>query len=157
GCEWFVRSASQRSGSSSATLAAGWVGSRPSTSRRYPNESIPCRWQEAITLNRTAAVCPPLSLPANSQFLRLCGAPHNRKNWLTVGSPRGGQAAAVLFSFTSTCQRLGVEPWAYLQDVLTRLPTTPAGQLGDLLPDHWQAAREAKMATPPAPASETPA
>src|SRR5262249_20404335 len=31
-----------------------------------------------------------------------------RKNWLTVGSPGGGQTAAVLFSFTSTCQRLGV-------------------------------------------------
>jgi transposase len=70
-----------------------------------------------------------------------------RKNWLTVGSPRGGQTAAVLFSFTSTCQRLGVEPWAYLQDVLTRLPTTPAGQLGDLLPDHWQAARLARLGT----------
>jgi transposase len=77
-----------------------------------------------------------------------------RKNWLTVGSPRGGQTAAVLFSFTSTCQRLGVEPWAYLRDVLTRLPTTPAGQLGDLLPDRWQAARQAQMAKPPAPATE---
>jgi len=78
---------------------------------------------------------------------------------LTVGSPRGGQTAAVLFSFTSTCQRLGVEPWAYLQDVLTRLPTTPAGQLCDLLPDHWQAARRAQMATPPLPvtATSTPA
>jgi transposase len=72
-----------------------------------------------------------------------------RKNWLTVGSPRGGQTAAILFSFTSTCQRLGVEPWAYLQDVLTRLPTMPAGQLGDLLPDHWQAARQAKVAILP--------
>jgi hypothetical protein len=79
-----------------------------------------------------------------------------RKNWLTVGSPRGGRTSAVLFSFTSTCQRLGVEAWAYLQDVLTRLPTTPAGQLADLLPDHWLAARQAKRApatdttTPPA-------
>jgi transposase len=72
-----------------------------------------------------------------------------RKNWLTVGSPRGGQTAAVLFSFTSTCQRLGVEPWAYLQDVLTRLPATAAGQLRDLLPDHWEATRPAE-ATPPA-------
>ena len=63
-------------------------------------------------------------------------------------------AAVVLFSFTSTCQRLGVEPWAYLHDVLSRLPTTPAEQLGDLLPDRWQAAREAKMATPAAPATE---
>jgi transposase len=74
-----------------------------------------------------------------------------RKNWLSIGSPRGGQTAAVLFSFTSTCQRLGVEPWAYLQDVLTRLPTTPAGQLGDLLPDRWQAASQAKTTTPPVP------
>jgi transposase len=77
-----------------------------------------------------------------------------RKNWLTIGSPRGGQTAAVLFSFTSTCQRLSVEPWAYLQDVLTRLPAAPAGQLGGLLPDHWQAARRAPMATPPAPATD---
>jgi hypothetical protein len=74
-----------------------------------------------------------------------------RKNWLTIGSPRSGQTAAVLFSFTSTCQRQCIEPWAYLQDVLMRLPTTPAGQLVDLLPDHWQAARQAKMVTQPAP------
>jgi transposase len=61
-----------------------------------------------------------------------------RKNWLFVGSVAGGRTAAILFSFTSTCQRLGVEPWAYLQDVLTRLPTTPAAQLTELLPDRWQ-------------------
>jgi transposase len=73
-----------------------------------------------------------------------------RKNWLTVGSPRGGQTAAVLFSFTSTCQRLGVEPWTYLQSVLTRLPTTPAEQLGDLLPDHWQARCPPTIAASPA-------
>src|SRR5260370_25587688 len=52
-----------------------------------------------------------------------------RKNWLTVGSPRGGQTAAVLFRFTSTCHRLGVQPSAHLPDRLTRLPTTTAGQL----------------------------
>jgi hypothetical protein len=74
-----------------------------------------------------------------------------RKNWLSIGSPRGGRTAAVLMSFTSMCQRLGVEPWAYLQDVLTRLPTAPAGQLGDLLPDHWQARRPAQMATSATP------
>jgi transposase len=78
-----------------------------------------------------------------------------RKNWLSIGSPRGGQTAAVLFSFTSTCQRLGVEPWAYLQDVLTRLPTTPVGQLGALLPNHWRDARQAAMATSPATAEAT--
>jgi transposase len=74
-----------------------------------------------------------------------------RKNWLTVGSPRGGQTAAVLVSFTSTCQRLGVEPWSYLQDVLTHLPAAPAGPLDEWLPDRWQAARQARLTTPPAP------
>jgi hypothetical protein len=57
------------------------------------------------------------------------------------GSEQGGQTAAVLFTFTSTCVRLGVEPWAYLKDVLSRLPTTAAEQLTDLLPQRWQAAQ----------------
>jgi transposase len=73
-----------------------------------------------------------------------------RKNWLFVGSPQGGRTAAVLMSFTSTCNRLAVEPWSYLQDVLSRLPSTPAGQLDDLLPDRWQAAQRARSATHPA-------
>jgi transposase len=73
-----------------------------------------------------------------------------RKNWLFVGSPRGGQTAAVLLSVTSTCHRLGVEPWAYLQDVLMRLPTTPAGQVPELLPDRWQAVRQAQPKLPAA-------
>jgi len=82
-----------------------------------------------------------------------------RKNWLFVGSAQGGQTAAVLFSFTSTCQRLGVEPWAYLRDVLSRLPTTPTAQLVELLPDRWQAARpgQAATTTPAAASSPTPA
>jgi transposase len=77
-----------------------------------------------------------------------------RKNWLFVGSSRGGQTAAVLMSFTSTCHRLGIEPWAYLQDVLTRLPATPVEHLGEFLPDRWQAAHPIQGVTPPALASE---
>jgi transposase len=67
-----------------------------------------------------------------------------RKNWLFFGSPQGGETAATLYTFTSTCRRLGVEPWAYLKDVLTRLPTTPKEQLPNLLPDRWQAAQTPK-------------
>jgi transposase len=78
-----------------------------------------------------------------------------RKNWLFVGSANGGRTAAVLFSFTSTCHRLGIDPWAYLQDVLTRLPRTAAAQLADLLPDRWQAARQATTAASVPSPSET--
>src|SRR5262249_5921678 len=72
------------------------------------------------------------------------------KNWLSVGSPRGGQTAAVLLSFTSTCQRLGVEPWSYLRDVLTRL-SAAAEPVEELLPDRWEAARRARLAAAPTP------
>src|ERR1700722_11619918 len=43
-----------------------------------------------------------------------------RKNWRFVSAEQGGQMAAVQFRFTSTCQRVGVDPWAYPQDVLMR-------------------------------------
>lgn len=76
-----------------------------------------------------------------------------RKNWLFVGSANGGRTAAVLFSFTSTCHRLGIEPWAYLQDVLTRLPRTPAEHLAELLPDRWHAANKAAATTPSVPST----
>jgi transposase len=80
-----------------------------------------------------------------------------RKNWLTVGSPRGGQTAAVLFSFTSTCQRLGVEPWHYLRDLLERLPTHPAERLAELLPDEWaRGQRAASAAASPTMPNEIP-
>jgi transposase len=78
-----------------------------------------------------------------------------RKNWLTIGSPRGGQTAAVLFSFTSTCQRLGIEPWHYLRDVLERLPHHSAARLAEMLPDKWaQAQSNATEASLPVAANE---
>ena len=42
-----------------------------------------------------------------------------------VGSDRGGEAAAIHFSFIASCQMNNVEPFAYLVDVLGRLPQTP--------------------------------
>ncbi len=60
-----------------------------------------------------------------------------RKNWLFCGSDAGGETAAILFSFTSTCARHRIDPFAYLRDVLTRLPGLPPEQLDDLLPERW--------------------
>ena len=48
-----------------------------------------------------------------------------RRNWLHVGQEAGGEKAANLFSLMITCKRLGVEPYAYLHDILRRLPTHP--------------------------------
>jgi transposase len=76
-----------------------------------------------------------------------------RKNWLFAGSDQGGATAAVLFSFTVTCKRHGIDPFSYLRDVLTRLPTQPAERLDELLPDRWATARRAETEVAPAAAA----
>ncbi len=62
-----------------------------------------------------------------------------RKNYLFVGSDRGGRTAAILYSVVGSCKRLDGDPFAYLKDVLERLPTHSAERLGALLPDAWYA------------------
>ena len=66
-----------------------------------------------------------------------------RKNFLFVGSDQGGKTAAVLFSFTASCQRHGLDPFAYLRDVLERLAAAnlQGEDLVALLPDRWASAR----------------
>jgi transposase len=64
-----------------------------------------------------------------------------RKNYLFFGSDVGGESAAVLYTFTQTCQALGIEPWRYLRDVLERLPSHPLERLAELLPDEWARAQ----------------
>jgi transposase len=72
----------------------------------------------------------------SERTLKLIGI--GRKNWLFVGSDAGGQTAAVLYSFTATCKHLDIDTFAYLRDVLTRLPTQPAECLEELLPHRWR-------------------
>jgi transposase len=62
-----------------------------------------------------------------------------RKNWLFAGSPEGGRRAAKLFSLIESAKRLGLEPFVYLRDVFTRLPTTDASQIHELTPVGWAA------------------
>lgn len=62
-----------------------------------------------------------------------------RKNWLHLGSDRGGGTAAVLMSLVQSCRSFGVEPFAYLRDVLDRVSTHPASRIAELLPDVWKA------------------
>ena len=66
-----------------------------------------------------------------------------RKNWLFAGSKEGGKTAAILMSLCTTCKNLKIDPLAYLTDVLGRVSTHPAKRVEQLLPDRWQALREA--------------
>jgi transposase len=67
-----------------------------------------------------------------------------RKNFLFVGSPQGGDKAALLFSLVTSCQRIGIEPWAYLKDVIDRVSTHPMSRVDELTPLGWKNARAAR-------------
>ncbi len=61
-----------------------------------------------------------------------------RNNWLFAGSLRAGKRAAAVMSLVQSAKLNGHDPYAYLKDVLTRLPTHPNSRIGELLPHHWQ-------------------
>ena len=61
-----------------------------------------------------------------------------RKNWLFAGSESAGKRAAAIMSLIATAKINGLDPHAWLTDVLTRLPTTLDRHIGDLLPHRWQ-------------------
>jgi transposase len=61
-----------------------------------------------------------------------------RKNWLFAGSLLAGQRAAAVMSLIQSAKLNGHDPHAYLRDVLRRLPTHRASQIGDLLPHRWR-------------------
>jgi transposase len=63
-----------------------------------------------------------------------------RKNWLFAGSDEGGKTAATLISLCTTCKDLGIDPFAYLRDVLDRVSTHPNSRIEELLPDRWKPA-----------------
>ena len=61
-----------------------------------------------------------------------------RQNWLFAGSLRAGKRAAAVMSLVHSAKLNGLEPYAYMRDVLERLPTQPASRITELLPHHWQ-------------------
>lgn len=60
-----------------------------------------------------------------------------RKNWLFAGSLESGQRAANVMSLVQSARLNGLDPYAYLADVLSRLPTHPDSQIDELLPHVW--------------------
>ncbi|EMV2260440.1 IS66 family transposase, partial [Escherichia coli] len=62
-----------------------------------------------------------------------------RKSWLFAGSLRGGERMAELLTLLHTARLNGLEPVAWLRDVLEKLPSWPASRLDELLPYRSQA------------------
>ena len=68
-----------------------------------------------------------------------------KKNWLFIGAAAAGQRGAVLYTIVESCRRRGLDPLAYLRDVLTRLPKMTTGQIPEVTPEAWAKAHRQRQ------------
>lgn len=70
---------------------------------------------------------------------RAYGIAIGRKNWLVAGSKAGGERAAAIYSVIETRKLNGVEPQAYIADVIKKIASDwPASRWDELMPWNWQ-------------------
>lgn len=60
-----------------------------------------------------------------------------KKNWLFIGDADAGQRSAIIYTVIENCRRRGLNPLAYLRDVLTRLPNMTNWQIPQVTPQAW--------------------
>jgi transposase len=64
-----------------------------------------------------------------------------RRNWFFAGSKQGAEDAAIVYSVVASCRDLGIDPFAYLADVLARIPALPLTRMNELTPRRWHEER----------------
>ena len=92
------------------------------------------RWPAFTLFLDNGRVC--MSNNAAERGLR--GVALGRKSWLFCGSDRGGRRAAAMYSLIVSAKMNGVDPQAWLADVLARIAGHPAHRLDELLPWNWR-------------------
>jgi len=67
-----------------------------------------------------------------------------KRNWLFFGSNRAGERNATLYTLIQNCRLHGIDPRAYLKDILDRLPGVTNHQVQTLTPLNWNKQRQAQ-------------
>ena len=83
-----------------------------------------------------------LRLDNNLSELELRRQVVGRANWTFAGSDDGAEWNAIATSLVASCKLHDIEPWAYLRDVLTLLPTWPKHAALRLAPKFWDETRQ---------------
>ena len=100
------------------------------------------RWERFARFLEDGRIC----LTNNAAERALRGVALGRKSWLFCGSDRGGERAAVMYSLIGTAKLNGVDPQAWLADVLARIADLPISQVPELLPWAWARQRAPAIA-----------
>ena len=101
---------------------------------------------DALTQFLSDPVLPPDN---NESERRLRLIAQGRKNYLFAANDRGANNLATLMSLVVTCEVHGIDPEAYLADVLIRMNTHPMSRIDELLPPNWKKLREAEQSKLP--------
>ncbi len=96
----------------------------------------PKHWPGFTRFLENGRIC--LSNNAAERSLR--GVALGRKSWLFAGSERGGHRAAVMYALIGTAKLNGIDPQAWLADVIARISDMPVSRLHELLPWEWNSA-----------------
>src|SRR5258706_13241168 len=91
------------------------------------------RWRAFTRFLDDGRIC--LSNNAAERAVR--GIAVGRRNWTFCGSDSGGQRAAAIYTLIETCKMNGVDPRAWLADVLARIADYPPKRISELLPWNW--------------------
>lgn len=83
-----------------------------------------------------------ICLTNNAAERQMRSIARGRKTWLFVGSDRGGERAAMMYTLINTARLNGVDPLAWFTDVLARIADITQGRLHELLPWEWKRLRE---------------
>jgi transposase len=79
-----------------------------------------------------------LEIDNNIAERALRGVAVGRRNWLFAGSRTGGERAAAIYTVIQTCKANGVDPQAYIADLIARVAGDwPASRWDELLPWNW--------------------
>ena len=92
------------------------------------------RWKALTRFLEDGCIC----LRNNAAERALRGIAVGRKNWTFSGADRGGERAAAIYTLIGTAKLNGVDPQAWLADVLGRLADHPARRVDELLPWNWR-------------------
>ena len=80
-----------------------------------------------------------MEIDNNAAERALRGVALGRNNYLFMGSDAGGERAAAIYSLVETAKLNGLDPQAYLRDVLARIAEHPINRIEELLP--WNIGR----------------
>ncbi len=68
-----------------------------------------------------------------------------KKNWLFIGQAEAGESSAIIYTVIESCRRRGLNPYAYLRDVIARLPRMTNHQIPEVTPEAWAKTQRALL------------